>query len=242
MAGHSKWANIQHRKGKQDKLRGNLFTKIAREITIAAKLGDPNPDYNPRLRLAVLLAKKNSMPNDNIKRAIEKGTAGGEGSALEEIRYEGFAPNSVAVIVECLTDNRNRTATDVRTVFGKNGGMIGAENSVAFNFNRAGIIVFPKSVATDDDIMESAIDAGAGDIESDDEFHTVITAVEELHSVGKILIEKFGDPEKMELTFMPLNTVELDKEKSESLESFIEKLEDLDDVQKVYTNAEFFTE
>ncbi|MDR2933955.1 MAG: YebC/PmpR family DNA-binding transcriptional regulator [Rickettsiales bacterium] len=242
MAGHSKWANIQHRKGKQDKLRGNLFTKIAREITIAAKLGDPNPDYNPRLRLAVLAAKKNSMPNDNIKRAIEKGTAGGEGSALEEIRYEGFAPHSVAVIVECLTDNRNRSATDVRTVFGKNGGAIGAENSVAFNFNRVGIIVFPKSVANDDDMMEMAINAGASDIDSDDEFHTVITATDELHTVGKVLIEKFGDPEKMELTFIPTNTVELDKEKSDSLENFIEKLEDLDDVQKVYTNAEFFIE
>ena len=242
MSGHSKWANIQHRKGKQDKLRGNLFTKIAREITIAAKLGDPNPDYNPRLRLAISLAKKNSMPNDNIKRAIEKGSSGADGQTLEEIRYEGFAPHSVSVIVECLTDNRNRSATDVRTVFGKNGGTIGSENSVAFNFNRIGLIVFPKSVTDDDTMMEFAIDAGAEDIDSDNEFYNIVTAVDKLHIVGKNLITKFGDPDKMELTFIPLTSVKLDKDTTESVETFIEKLEDLDDVQKVYTNADFYEE
>ncbi len=238
MSGHSKWANIQHRKGKQDKARGNLFTKIAREITIAAKLGDPNPDYNPRLRLAVTLAKKNSMPNDNIKKAIDR-ARGNEGANLEEIRYEGYAPNSVAVIVECLTDNRNRTATEVRTIFGKNGGSIGAENSVAFNFNRCGIIVYPKSKGTDEEIMELAINAGADDIESDEEYHTIITAVDKLHSVGNELNAKLGDPEKMELTFMPINTVQLTEEQGQSLESFIEKMEESDDVQNVYTNAEY---
>ena len=241
MSGHSKWANIQHKKGKQDKIRGNLFTKIAREISISVKLGDPNPDYNPRLRLAISLAKKNSMPNDNIKRAIEKGSSGNDGQ-LEEIRYEGFAPHSVAVIVECLTDNRNRSASDVRTIFGKNGGMIGSENSVLFNFNRVGLIMFPKSVATDDIMMDAAIEAGADDIESDDDFHSIITGTDKLHLVGKELIAKFGDPERMELTFNPINSIKLDKDASSTVETFIEKLEDLDDVQKVYTNAEFSDE
>jgi len=241
MSGHSKWANIQHKKGKQDKIRGNLFTKIAREISISAKLGDPNPDYNPRLRLAISLAKKNSMPNDNIKRAIEKGSSGNDGQ-LEEVRYEGFAPHSVAVIVECLTDNRNRSASDVRTIFGKNGGMIGSENSVLFNFNRVGLIMFPKSVATDDIMMDAAIEAGADDIELDDDFHSIITGTDKLHLVGKELIAKFGDPERMELTFNPINSIKLDKDASSTVETFIEKLEDLDDVQKVYTNAEFSDE
>ncbi len=239
MAGHSKWANIQHRKGAQDKKRANVFTKIAREITVAAKLGDPDPDTNPRLRLAMAAARKASMPNDNIKRAIAKADpASGEGD-YQEMRYEGYAPGAIAIIVEALSDNKNRTASEVRSVFTKQGGSMGAEGSVAFSFNREGMIMYKAEVADEDTMMEAAIEAGAENCESSEEGHIVTCAVEDFHTVSSALSEKFGDAEKAELTWTATNTVEVSGEKAEKLEKFIDALEDLDDVQKVFTNAEF---
>ena len=165
MSGHSKWANIQHRKGAQDKKRGNLFTKLAKEITVAAKLGDPNPDMNPRLRLAVLAARKESMPNDNIKRAIQKALPGSGEGDYSEIRYEGYAPGGISVIVECLTDNKNRSASDVRALFSKHGGNLGETGSVSFNFDHIGLFVYKKAVADFDTVFETALEGGAMDVE-----------------------------------------------------------------------------
>ncbi|MHA1540984.1 MAG: YebC/PmpR family DNA-binding transcriptional regulator [Alphaproteobacteria bacterium] len=239
MAGHSKWANIQHRKGAQDKKRANLFTKLAREITVAGKLGDLDPDMNPRLRLAISAAKKLSMPNDNIKRAIEKADPNsGEGN-YDEIRYEGYAPNAVAVIVETLSDNRNRTASEVRAVFNKLNGNMGETGSVSFSFKRLGMILYKKEIASDDDVFEVALEAGASDVESADEGHIIYTDPNDLHAVSTILEKKYGEPEKAEFTWEPTNTVAVPADKVESLENFIDAMEDLDDVQKVYTNAEF---
>lgn len=238
MAGHSKWANIQHRKGAQDKKRANLFTKLAREITVVAKLGDPDPDMNPRLRLAIAAARKLSMPNDNIKRALAKADPNsGEGN-YEEIRYEGYGPGAVAVIVETLSDNRNRTAAEVRAVFNKNGGNMGESGSVSFSFNRVGFIIYKKDIASDDDVFETALEAGASDVESTDEGHIISTEPNDLHSVASALEKKFGEPEKAELSWDPTNTVAVDEAKSEQLEKFLDAMEDLDDVQKVFTNAE----
>ena len=239
MAGHSKWANIQHRKGAQDKKRANLFTKIAREITVAAKLGDPDPDTNPRLRLAISAARKVSMPNDNIKRAVAKADASSAEGNYDEIRYEGYAPNAVAIIVETLTDNRNRTASDVRAVFSKNGGNLGETGSVAFSFKRLGLILYKKDVAEDDKMFEVALEAGAENVESEAEGHIVTCDPNDLHTVSTALEKEFGEPEKAELTWEPTNTVSVSGEKAEKVENFIDLLDDLDDVQRVYTNAEF---
>ncbi|MBN1783364.1 MAG: YebC/PmpR family DNA-binding transcriptional regulator [Alphaproteobacteria bacterium] len=238
MAGHSKWANIQHRKGAQDKKRANLFTKLAREITVAAKMGDADPEMNPRLRLASSAARKMSMPNDNIKRALAKATATGEGSDYYEIRYEGYAPGAVAVMIETLTDNRNRTAAEVRAIFNKLNGNMGETGSVAFSFNRVGLILYKKDVAEDDAIFETALEAGASDVESTDDVHIISTEPNDLHAVASVLEKKFGEPEKAELSWEPTNTVAVDENKSEQLEKFLDAMEDLDDVQRVYTNAE----
>ncbi len=238
MSGHSKWSNIQHRKGAQDRKRGNLFTKLAKEITVAAKLGDPNPEMNPRLRLAVLAARKESMPNDNIKRAIAKALPGsGEGDYVE-IRYEGYAPGGISVIIECLTDNKNRTASDVRALFSKHGGNLGETNSVAFNFEHIGLFVYKKSVAEFDTIFEVALEGGARDVEEDDDNYMITCEIPEFANLAKAL-EKFGEPEKAEIIWQPKISVEIDAEAGEKLDRFIDALEDNDDVQKVYTNADY---
>ncbi len=238
MAGHSKWANIQHRKGAQDKKRANLFTKLAREITVSAKMGDADPEMNPRLRLAISAARKLSMPNDNIKRALAKASANSDEGNYEEIRYEGYTPGSVAIIIETLTDNRNRTAAEVRAVFNKLNGNMGAEGSVSFSFNRLGMILYTKDAAEDDVIFETALEAGASDVESTDEGHIISTEPNDLHAVTSALEKKFGEPEKAELSWDPTNTVPVDDSKKEQFEKFLDAVEDLDDVQRIFTNAE----
>ena len=238
MSGHSKWANIQHRKGLQDRKRGNLFTKLAKEITVAAKLGDPNPDMNPRLRLAVLAARKESMPNDNIKRAIQKALPGSGEGGYSEIRYEGYAPGGISVIVECLTDNKNRTASDIRSIFSKNGGNLGETGSVSFNFEHIGLFVYKKSVGDFDSVFETALEGGAKDVEEDDDNYMITCEISEFANLSKAL-EKFGEPEKAEIIWQPTLFVNVNGESAERIERFVEALEDNDDVQKVYTNAEF---
>ncbi|WP_372894106.1 YebC/PmpR family DNA-binding transcriptional regulator [Rhodosalinus sp.] len=237
MAGHSKWANIQHRKGRQDAARSKLFSKLSKEITVAAKMGDPDPEKNPRLRLAIKDAKASSMPKDNIERAIKK-AAGGEGEAYEEIRYEGYGPNGVAVIVEAMTDNRNRTASNVRATFGKHGGNLGETGSVGFMFERKGEIVYPASAGDAEAILEAAIEAGAEDVESSEDGHTVWCADTDLNDVAEALEAQLGESETTRLVWKPLNTTELDLEGMQKLMRLIDALEDDDDVQRVTTNFE----
>ncbi|NAZ37101.1 YebC/PmpR family DNA-binding transcriptional regulator [Rubellimicrobium sp. CFH 75288] len=237
MAGHSKWANIQHRKGKQDAIRSRLFSKLSREITVAAKLGDPDPDKNPRLRLAVKEAKANSMPKDVIDRAIKK-AMGGDAEAYENIRYEGYGPGGVAVIVEALTDNRNRTASNVRSTFGKNGGNLGETNSVAFQFERKGEIRYPASAGDADTVMMAALEAGAEDVESDAEGHWITCAEDELGTVSAALEATLGESESARFVWRPKVTTPVDAETYERVMRLIETLEDDDDVQSVTTNLE----
>lgn len=241
MAGHSKWANIQHRKGRQDAARSKLFSKLSKEITVAAKMGDPDPDKNPRLRLAIKEAKANSMPKDNIDRAIKKSQAG-EGDNYEEIRYEGYGPNGVAVIVEAMTDNRNRTASNVRSTFTKHGGNLAETGAVSFMFDRVGAIRFPLSVGDADTVMMAAIEAGAEDVDSDDEEHIVYCADTDLHAVSNALEESLGESESSKLIWRPQNESELDLENAEKLMKLVDALEDDDDVQNVTTNAGFSDE
>ncbi|MCL2338478.1 MAG: YebC/PmpR family DNA-binding transcriptional regulator [Proteobacteria bacterium] len=237
MSGHSKWHNIQHKKGLADAARAGQFTKLAREITMAAKLGDKNPDNNPRLRLAILMARKASMPNDNIKRAIDK-ASGSTTENYESVRYEGYGPGAVPVIVEALTDNPRRTVPEVRSLFAKNGGNMGEEGSVSFLFTRAGLIYYPKSAAkSTDDMMEIIMDAGADDLESSDEGYIVKTKPDEFMAVQKALADKLGEPERAELTFVPNMPMDLDDEAYAKLEKLIDALDDNDDVQKVITAA-----
>ncbi len=237
MAGHSKWANIQHRKGRQDAMRSKLFSKLSKEITVAAKMGDPDPDKNPRLRLAVKEAKAASMPKDNIERAIRK-AVGGEGDIYEEIRYEGYGPGGVAVIVEAMTDNRNRTASNVRSTFGKNGGNLGETGSVAFMFERKGEVVYPASAGDADTVMEAAIEAGAEDVDSSEEGHIVYCADTDLNEVATALEAALGESESTRLIWKPTTTTELDAENAARLMRLIEALEDDDDVQRVTANFE----
>ncbi|MEM8851754.1 MAG: YebC/PmpR family DNA-binding transcriptional regulator [Pseudomonadota bacterium] len=237
MAGHSKWANIQHRKGRQDKLRAKIFSRLSKEITVAAKMGDPDPDKNPRLRLAVKEAKSNSMPKDNIERAISKAT-GGDAENYDEIRYEGYGPNGVAIIVEAMTDNRNRTASSVRSTFSKNGGNLGETGSVGFMFDRKGQVVYPGAVGSEDDVMMAAIEAGAEDVESDEESHVVWCADTDLNAVSTALEEALGEAESTKLVWRPQTTTELDLEGMQSLMKLIDALEDDDDVQTVTANFE----
>ena len=237
MAGHSKWANIQHRKGRQDKLRSKLFSKLAKEITVAAKMGDPDPDNNPRLRMAVKEAKSQSVPKDVIDRAIKKSVAG-EGDAYEEIRYEGYGPGGVAVIVEAMTDNRNRTASTVRSTFTKTGGNLGETGSVAFMFDRKGEIVYLAEVGDADTVMMSAIEAGADDVESSDEGHIIYCADTDLNAVSIALEADLGESETSKLIWMPNISTELDLEGMEKLMKLIDALEDDDDVQRVTSNFE----
>ena len=241
MAGHSKWANIQHRKGKQDAVRSKLFSKLSKEITVAAKMGDPDPDKNPRLRLAVKEARANSMPKDNIDRAIRKAT-GGEAEAYEEIRYEGYGPNGVAIIVEAMTDNRNRTASNVRSTFGKNGGNLGETGSVSFMFDRRGEILYPASAGDDDTVMMAAIEAGATDVESGPEGHAVYCADTDLAEVSAALEAVLGEAVSTKLVWKPQTTTELDFESAQSLMKLIDALEDDDDVQRVTANFEISDE
>jgi YebC/PmpR family DNA-binding regulatory protein len=237
MAGHSKWANIQHRKGRQDAVRAKLFSKLSKEITVAAKMGDPDPDKNPRLRLAVKQAKSQSMPNDNIDRAIKKAT-GGEGDDYEEIRYEGYGPNGVAVIVEAMTDNRNRTASTVRSTFTKNGGNLGETGSVGFMFERKGAVSYPVEVGDADTVMMAAIEAGAEDVESGEDGHIIWCADTDLNEVSTALEAELGESESTKLVWRPTTTTELDLEAMQKLMKLIEALEDDDDVQSVTTNFE----
>ncbi|PRY93923.1 YebC/PmpR family DNA-binding transcriptional regulator [Donghicola tyrosinivorans] len=237
MAGHSKWANIQHRKGRQDAARSKLFSKLAKEITVAAKMGDPDPEKNPRLRLAVKEAKSNSCPKDVIERAIKKSMAG-EGDEYEEIRYEGYGPNGVAVIVEAMTDNRNRTASNVRSIFSKNGGNLGETGSVGFMFDRKGEITYAATAGDADTVMEAAIMAGAEDVESGEEGHTIYTADTDLAEVSNALEADLGESESAKLIWKPQTTTELDLEGMQKLMKLIDALEDDDDVQRVTANFE----
>ncbi len=237
MAGHSKWANIQHRKGRQDAVRAKLFSKLSKEITVAAKMGDPDPDKNPRLRLVVKEAKSNSMPKENIERAIKK-AIGGEGDAYEEIRYEGYGPNGVAVIVEAMTDNRNRTASNVRSTFSKNGGSLGETGSVGFMFERKGEIIYGAGVGDSDHVMEAAIEAGAEDVESSEDGHTIWCADTDLADVSSALETSLGESESTKLVWKPTTTTELDLDGMQKLMKLIDALEDDDDVQRVTTNFE----
>ncbi|GGD26829.1 YebC/PmpR family DNA-binding transcriptional regulator [Sinisalibacter lacisalsi] len=237
MAGHSKWANIQHRKGRQDAARSKLFSKLAKEITVAAKMGDPDPDKNPRLRLAVKEAKSQSVPKDVIDRAIKK-SQGGDAENYDEIRYEGYGPNGVAVIVEAMTDNRNRTASNVRSTFGKHGGNLGETGSVSFMFERKGEIVYPASAGDDEAIFEAAIEAGAEDVESSEDGHVIYCADTDLNEVSTALEATLGESDSTKLIWKPATTTELGLEDMEKLMKLIDALEDDDDVQHVTTNFE----
>jgi YebC/PmpR family DNA-binding regulatory protein len=235
MAGHSKFKNIMYRKGAQDKKRSALFSKLSREITVAAKMGLPDPEANARLRAAVIAARAQSMPKDNIQRAIDK-ASGGEAENYEEIRYEGFGPGGVALIVEALTDNRNRTATNVRTIFSKNGGNLGASGSVSHGFERLGLIEYPASAGDDDKVLEAAIEAGADDVESDEEGHRIWTSVDSLHEVAKALEPMLGEGEGAKLAWKPSTEVEIRGEQAQQLARLMEALDEDDDVQTVWGN------
>ena len=235
MAGHSKFKNIQHRKGAQDKKRSAQFSKLSREITVAAKMGMPDPDMNPRLRLAVNAAKAQSMPKDNIQRAIDK-AAGGDAESYDEMRYEGYGPGGVAIIVEALTDNRNRTATNVRTAFSKNGGNLGASGAVSHGFDRMGLITYPISAGDADSVFEAALEAGAEDVESSEDEHSIWTAMDSLHEVAKALEATLGEAESAKLAWKPQVLVEVDEANAATLLKMIDALEDDDDVQTVWGN------
>lgn len=241
MAGHSKFKNIMHRKGAQDKKRSNLFSKLSREITVAAKMGTPDPDMNPRLRLAVNTAKGQSMPKDNIQRAIDKAAAA-DGENYEEVRYEGYGPGGSAIIVETLTDNRNRTATAVRTAFSKNGGNLGTEGSVAHGFERVGLIEYSTEAGDEDTVFEAAMEAGAEDIESSEDGHTIWTAPDELHGVSSELEKALGEAKEVKLAWKPNLTVDMDEKGAGTLLKLIDTLEDDDDVQTVWGNYEISDE
>ena len=239
MAGHSQFKNIMYRKGAQDAKKARVFAKLAREITVAAKSGIPEPDKNPRLRLAIQAARAESMPKDNIERAIAKANQTAGGADFVSMRYEGFAPNNAAVIVEALTDNKNRTASNVRTIFGKRGGAMGETGSVAFNFERIGFIQYPASVSDADTMFETALEAGANDVISDEEFHEIETLPDDLAVVTESLEAKFGTPSASRLDFKPTVKVDItDVETAKKFLDFIDALEEDDDVQHVYHNAE----
>ncbi len=239
MAGHSKWANIQHRKGAQDKKRAVLFSRLSKEITIAAKLGGPDPDANPRLRLAVKNAKGESMPKDNIKRAIDKG-AGGGGDAYEDIRYEGFGPGGVGIIVEASTDNRNRAASEIRSAFSKNGGNLGETGSVSFGFDQVGEIIYAAVIGDEETVMEAAIEAGAEDVEKDGDTYCIYTAREDLQAVAGALDTTWPEVEakSTRLVWRPQTLVPVEGDAADTLMKLLDVLDELDDVQNVYDNSE----
>ena len=235
MAGHSKFKNIMHRKGAQDKKRSAMFSKLSREITVAAKMGAPDPDMNPRLRLAINNAKAQSMPKDNIQRAIDKASKG-DGENYEEVRYEGYGPGGVALIVEALTDNRNRTATNVRTAFSKNGGNLGASGAVSHGFERKGLIEYAAGAGDEEKVLEAAIEAGADDVESAEDGHSVWTDMEALHEVAGALEKVLGEAESVKLAWKPNLTVEVPEGDAQTLFKLIDTLDDDDDVQTVWGN------
>ncbi len=235
VAGHSKWANIQHRKGRQDAARSKLFSKLSKEITVAAKMGDPDPEKNPRLRMAIKDAKNNSVPKDVIERAIKK-SQGGDAENYEEIRYEGYGPEGVAVIVEAMTDNRNRTASNVRSIFGKAGGNLAETGAVSFMFDRKGYVLYPAAAGGAEDILEAAIEAGAEDVESSEDGHEIYCAADDLADDAAALEARLGEAESTKLVWRPQTTTALDLEGAQKVMRLIETLEDDDDVQRVTAN------
>src|SRR5262245_3384973 len=237
MAGHSQYKNIMHRKGRQDAAKSKLFGKLAREITVAAKIGLPDPDMNPRLRAAIIAARAENMPKDNIARAIKKAT-GGEGESYEQIRYEGYGPGGVAVIVEVLTDNRNRTAGEMRSTFTKSGGNLAETGAVSFMFDHVGVVEYDAKAASPEAMFEAALDSGADDVVSSAEAHEIYAPQDRFGSVAKGLEAKFGEPRKASLVWRPQNTVAVDDEQGEKLLKLIENLNEHDDVQNVYANFE----
>jgi YebC/PmpR family DNA-binding regulatory protein len=237
MAGHSQFKNIMHRKGKQDAIRSRLFSKLAREVTVAAKSGLPDPEKNPRLRLAVQNARAENMPKDNIERAIKK-AMGGDADTYEAIRYEGYGPGGVAIIVEALTDNRNRSASNVRSLFAKYGGNLGETGSVAFMFNRAGEITYKAQAGSADKVMEAAIDAGADDVQSDESGHVILCAFENIGEVTSGLTSRLGEAATVKVVWKPQTVTPVDEETAQSLMKLIDSLDEDDDVQNVFTNFE----
>mgnify|MGYP006136241637 CR=1 FL=1 len=238
MSGHSKWASIKHKKGKADKQRSKIFSKLSKEITVAAKLGDKDPDMNPRLRSAIQAARSANMPKDNIERAIDKSSINSEIN-FENLRYEGFGPDKIAVIVEALTDNKNRTASNIRTIFQKNGGNLGTQGSASHNFNQLGIIKVDKKEISDEQIFELAIDSGADECISNNQYHEVQCAISEIYNVKKKLEKVINNFISTEIEWIPLNNVEVEKDKVDTAINFLESLEDNDDVQHVYSNINF---
>ncbi len=237
MAGHSQFKNIMHRKGRQDAAKSKLFGKLAREITVSAKMGVPDPDMNARLRAAIIAARAENMPKDNIERAVKK-AVGGEGENYEQIRYEGYGPGGVAVIVEVLTDNRNRTAGDVRATFTKSGGNLAETGAVSFMFDHVGVIEYDAKAASADAMFEAALEAGADDVTSSENGHEIYVAQDRFGSVAKALEAKFGEPRKSALVWRPQNTVAVDDEQGEKVIKLIDSLNEHDDVQNVYANFE----
>jgi len=237
MAGHSQYKNIMHRKGRQDAVRSKLFGKLAREITVSAKMGQPDPDMNPRLRAAIIAARAENMPKDNIERAIKK-ALGGDAENYEEIRYEGYGPGGVAIIVEVLTDNRNRAASDVRSSFTKSGGNLAETGAVSFMFDHVGVIEYDAKVASTDAMFEAAIEAGADDVVSTENGHEIYASPDTFREVAKALEAKLGEPRRAALVWKPQNTVTVDDEQGEKLLKLIETLNEHDDVQNVYANFE----
>lgn len=242
MAGHSQFKNIMHRKGAQDKKRAQQFAKLGREIIVAAKSGGPDPEANPRLRAAIQAARAANMPKDNVERAIKRATKEGGDVNYEEVRYEGYGPGGVAVMVEALTDNRNRTAAEVRTIFSKNGGSLGETNSVAFQFERIGEILFPENIGDAEAVFEAAVEAGAHDVQSDEQGHLISCAADDFSDVRDALTERFGDPQSAGLVWRPLNTAPVDEEQAQTLFKLIDALDDNDDVQQVAANYEISDE
>tara|TARA_B100001093_G_C26611216_1_gene920285 strand:- start:252 stop:974 length:723 start_codon:yes stop_codon:yes gene_type:complete len=238
MAGHSHWAGIKHKKGKADKQRSKIFSKLSKEITVAAKLGDRDPAMNPRLRSAVQAARSANMPKDNIERAIDKSSINTE-TNFENLRYEGFGPDKVAVIVETLTDNKNRTASNIRTIFQKAGGSLGTQGSASHNFNQLGIVKIDKKEISDERILELAIEAGADECKTNNDFHEIQCSINEIYNVKKDLEKEINNFISTEIEWRPFNSVEISKEKHEGLINFFETLEEDDDVQNIYSNAEF---
>jgi YebC/PmpR family DNA-binding regulatory protein len=238
MAGHSQFKNIMYRKGAQDKKRAKQFARLTKEIMVAAKSGLPEPDKNPRLRGAIQTARQANMPKDNIERAIKRAAGGEDDTNYEEVRYEGYGPGGVAVIVEALTDNRNRTAGEVRAAFSKHGGVLGETNSVSFMFERMGVITYPAKVASSDAMFEAAAEAGAGNVESTGEQHEITCEPDDFTAVRDALTEKFGDPTAAELTWRPQTTVAIDEEKAQTMLKLLDVLDESDDVQRVSANFE----
>ena len=238
MAGHSHWAGIKHKKGKADKQRSKIFSKLSKEITIAAKLGDKDPSMNPRLRSAIQAARSANMPKDNIERAISKSSISTELN-FENLRYEGFGPEKVAVIVETLTNNKNRTASKIRTIFQKAGGNLGTQGSASHNFNQLGIIKIDKKEVSNDRIFELAIEAGADECKSNEDFHEIQCPVDEIYNVKKELEKEINNFISTEIEWIPINNIVISKEKNEDLINFFESLEEDDDVQNIFSNAEF---